>query len=477
MTDYVSVMGLEVHAQLLTNSKIFCSCSATSGLDTNTNTCPVCMGMPGVLPVLNRKVVDLGIKLGLALNCTIENRNVFARKNYFYPDLPKGYQITQYENPLCSNGHLDIEVNGVKKRIGIRRIHMEEDAGKSIHDEKEPLSYIDFNRACVPLLEIVTEPDISTTQEAVAYLKELRQILMYLGICDGSMEEGSLRCDANISVMKKGAGLLGTRTELKNMNSFKNVQKALDYEIERQIRLIESGREVEQETLLWNTSLGKTFSMRSKEESHDYRYFPEPDLIPVIVEDAWVERIKNTIPELPAAKRQRFMELYGLPAYDADQLTQTLGLADYFEQCVDILNSPKEISNWIMTEVMRVLNERGIDIKDLLVTPSMLTGLVDLLKKGTVSGLMAKEIFTKMAETGRRAPDIIKELGLEQVSDEDALKGLIKEIIEANPKESSQYRAGKTQLLGFFVGEVMKASKGKANPKVAGNIVKELLAP
>ncbi|MGO9147665.1 MAG: Asp-tRNA(Asn)/Glu-tRNA(Gln) amidotransferase subunit GatB [Desulfomonilia bacterium] len=477
MSDYVSVMGLEVHAQLLTNSKIFCSCSAASGLDANTNTCPVCMGMPGVLPVLNRKVVDLGIKLGLALNCTIENRNVFARKNYFYPDLPKGYQITQYENPLCSNGHLDIEVNGVKKRIGIRRIHMEEDAGKSIHDEKEPLSYIDFNRACVPLLEIVTEPDISTTQEAVAYLKELRQILMYLGICDGSMEEGSLRCDANISVMKKDASLLGTRTELKNMNSFKNVQRALDYEIERQIRLIESGRVVEQETLLWNTSLGKTFPMRSKEESHDYRYFPEPDLIPVIVNDEWVERMKDTIPELPAARRQRFMELYGLPAYDADQLTQTLDLADYYEQCVDILNSPKEISNWIMTEVMRVLNEKGIDIEDLLVTPSMLTGLVDLLKKGTVSGLMAKDIFTTMAETGRKAPDIIKELGLEQVSDEDALKGLIKEIIEANPKESSQYRAGKTQLLGFFLGEVMKASKGKANPKVAGNIVKELLEP
>ena len=477
MSDYVSVMGLEVHAQLLTDSKIFCPCSAAFGLDANTNTCPVCMGMPGVLPVLNRKVVDSGIKLGLALNCTIENRNVFARKNYFYPDLPKGYQITQYENPLCSNGHLDIEVNGSKKRIGIRRIHMEEDAGKSIHDEKEPLSYIDFNRACVPLLEIVTEPDISTAQEAVAYLKELRQILMYLKICDGNMEEGSLRCDANISVMKKGAGILGTRTELKNMNSFKNVQRALDYEIERQIRLLESGREVEQETLLWNTSLGKTFSMRSKEESHDYRYFPEPDLIPIIVGDEWVERMKDTLPELPAARRQRFMELYGLPAYDADQLTQTLDLADYFEQCVHLLDSPKEISNWIMTEVMRVLNEKAIDIKDLLVTPSMLIGLVDLLKKGTVSGLMAKEIFTEMADTGKSAADIIKERGLEQVSDEGALKDLIKKIIEANPKESSQYRAGKTQLLGFFVGEVMKASKGKANPKVAGNIVKELLEP
>jgi aspartyl-tRNA(Asn)/glutamyl-tRNA(Gln) amidotransferase subunit B len=476
MKAFVAVIGLEVHAQLCTNSKIFCPCSAASGHSPNANTCPVCMGMPGVLPVLNRKVVDFGIKLGLALGCTIETHNVFARKNYFYPDLPKGYQITQYANPLCSNGHLDIEADGLKKRIGITRIHMEEDAGKSIHDETKPVSYIDFNRAGVPLLEIVTEPDISTTQEAVAYLRELRQILMYLEICDGSMEEGSLRCDANVSVMREDSDRLGTRTELKNMNSFRNVQRALEYEIDRQIQRIESGLDVLQETLLWDISLGKTQPMRSKEDSHDYRYFPDPDLIPVIIDDAWIKRIAGTLPELPAAKRLRFVELYGIRAYDAEQLTQTSPLADYFEQCVYLLNSPKEISNWIMSEVMRVLNEKGIEIKDLMVTPAMLTGLVDLMKNGTVSGLMAKEILTKMADTGRGALEIIKELGLEQVSDEDSLKRIIREIFEAHPKEVTQYRAGKHQLLGFFVGEVMKKSKGKANPKVAGDLVKELLS-
>ncbi|HVN72740.1 MAG TPA: Asp-tRNA(Asn)/Glu-tRNA(Gln) amidotransferase subunit GatB [Desulfomonilia bacterium] len=475
MRDYETVIGLEVHAQLLTNAKIFCSCSAAFGLNPNTNTCPVCLGMPGVLPVLNGKIVDFGIRLGLALGCTIEKRNVFARKNYFYPDLPKGYQITQYENPLCTDGRLDIEVNGATKRIGIRRIHMEEDAGKSVHDESEPYSSIDFNRAGVPLLEIVTEPDLSSTQEAVSYLRELRRILMYLDICDGSMEEGSLRCDANLSVKEKGSGRLGTRTELKNMNSFKNVQKALEYEVERQTRLIESGSAVEQETLLWNALLGKTQSMRSKEESHDYRYFPDPDLIPVIVDDAWVERIADTLPELPAAKRRRFIEQYGLPAYDADQLTQTRALADYFEQCVSLYGTPKEVSNWIMTEVIRVLNEKNRDITELPVTPPMLVELLGLLKKGTVSGLMAKEVFTEMADTGRNAPAIIKSSGLEQVSDEDALAVLIKDVMAAHPKETAQYRAGKTQLLGFFVGEVMKASKGKANPKVAGNMIKEML--
>jgi aspartyl-tRNA(Asn)/glutamyl-tRNA(Gln) amidotransferase subunit B len=476
VNEFVAVIGLEVHAQLLTESKIFCPCSAATGSSPNENTCPVCMGMPGVLPVLNSKVVDFGIKLGCALDCTIEKNNVFARKNYFYPDLPKGYQITQYANPLCSNGHLDIEADGLKKRIRIRRVHMEEDAGKSMHDETRPVSYIDFNRAGVPLLEIVTEPDISTTQEAVAYLRELRQILMYLEICDGSMEEGSLRCDANVSVMRKDSGRLGTRTELKNMNSFRNVQRALEYEIARQIEHIESGREVVQETLLWNISLGKTQPMRSKEESHDYRYFPDPDLIPVIIDDAWITRIAETLPELPTAKRLRFVQQYGIPAYDAEQLCQSTAVADYFEQCVSLLDSPKEMSNWIMSEVMRVINEKGIEINDLMVTPAMLTELVELMKKGTVSGLAAKEILTKMADTGRGAPEIIKDLGLEQVNDEDSLKIIIREIIEAHPGEVAQYRAGKHQLLGFFVGEVMKKSKGKANPKVAGDLVKGLLS-
>jgi len=475
LSDVVAVIGLEVHAQLLTESKIFCSCPTSPGEGPNSSTCPVCLGMPGVLPVLNRRVLEFGIRLGLALGCRIENHNVFSRKNYFYPDLPKGYQITQYENPLCSRGHLDVSVDGNIRRIGIKRIHMEEDAGKSMHDETMPRSYMDFNRAGVPLLEIVTEPDIKDTAEAVAYLRELRQILMYLGICDGNMEEGSLRCDANVSVMKKGATRLGTRTELKNMNSFRNVQRALDYEIERQTRLIESGSAVIQETLLWNAARGVTQPMRSKEESHDYRYFPDPDLVPVVVDDSLVREISSGLPELPSARRRRFIEQYGIPAYDADQLTQNRALADYFEECVRMLSLPKDVGNWIMSEVIRVLNEKSIPVKDLMVSPPMLAELVGLLKKGAVSNLAAKEIFSKMADSGRTAAHVMKELGLEQVSDADALKGIIGRVLEENPKEVAQYRSGKIQLMGFFVGEVMKKSKGKANPKVAQEVIKELL--
>jgi aspartyl-tRNA(Asn)/glutamyl-tRNA(Gln) amidotransferase subunit B len=434
------------------------------------------MGMPGVLPVLNRKVLDLGIRLGLALGCTIETRNIFARKNYFYPDLPKGYQITQYENPLCSSGHLDITVRGELKRVGIRRIHMEEDAGKSMHDEEKPYSSIDFNRAGVPLLEIVTEPDMSTTDEAVAFLRELRLVLMYLGVCDGSMEEGSLRCDANVSIMRKGSTCLGTRTELKNMNSFRNVQRALDYEIERQRALMESGQDVLQETLLWNTALGKTISMRSKEESNDYRYFPDPDLLPVAVDEEMINAISQELPELPAAKRRRFVEFYGLPEYDAEQLCASLSLAGYFEECVRLHGPAKEMSNWIMTEVIRVLNEKNLDIADFKVHPQMLAELVGMQRKGDVSGLAAKEIFSKMAETGESAQALMKQLGLEQVSDEGSLMKLVLDVIEANPKEASQYRSGKQALLGFFVGEVMKRSKGKANPKVTLDIVREMLS-
>jgi aspartyl-tRNA(Asn)/glutamyl-tRNA(Gln) amidotransferase subunit B len=474
---FEAVIGLEVHAQLLTVSKIFCGCSTSFGLAPNTNTCPICLGLPGVLPVLNRKAVDFGIRLGLALGCVIQERNVFARKNYFYPDLPKGYQITQYDNPLCAGGHLDIEVKGVMKRIGIRRIHMEEDAGKNIHDDSRPRSYIDFNRAGVPLLEIVTEPDITTSEEAVTYLKELRLVLMYLGVSDGNMEEGSFRCDANVSVRTRGSGSMGTRTELKNMNSFRNVQRALDYEIHRQVSCMEAGMHIAQETLLWDASSGRTRAMRSKEESHDYRYFPDPDLVPVVIDDAWVDGIGRAMPELPAARRRRFVDQYGLPAYDAGQLTQTLALADYFEQCVSLAGSPKDISNWIMTELMRVMNEQDAGIEGLLITPAMLTGLIDLVKAGSVSGLQAKEVLSRMASTGRDAREIIRELGLEQVSDEHELKVLIRKIIESNQKQAAQYRAGKTQLLGFFVGEVMKESGGKANPKVAGDLIRELLNP
>jgi aspartyl-tRNA(Asn)/glutamyl-tRNA(Gln) amidotransferase subunit B len=475
LREYDIVIGLEVHAQQLTNTKIFCSCSTKAGLPPNTSTCPVCMGMPGILPVLNKKVVEYGIKLGLATHCSIACRNIFARKNYFYPDLPKGYQITQYESPLCEHGFLEIEVGGMTKKIGITRIHMEEDAGKNIHDENEPLSYVDFNRAGVPLLEIVSEPDMNSTAEAVAYLKELRQILMYLDICDGNMEEGSFRCDANVSVMPRGSVQFGIRTELKNMNSFKNVQKALEYEIKRHIGIVKTGGKVEQDTMLWNAAENKTYSMRSKEESHDYRYFPEPDLLPLEVDDAWIEEIRSRLPELPSAKRRRFKSQYGLPEYDADVLTQSKPLAEYFERCAHLLDSPKEISNWIMTEVLRVLNEKGIDIAALMVTPEMLTDMLSLIKKGTLSIGMAKDIFSEMALAGKTAAEIVKAKGLEQVSNEDDLKEMVQDIVKNNPAEVKKYREGKTQLLGFFVGQLMKATKGTANPKIANKIFKEML--
>ena len=477
MSGYEAVIGLEVHAQLLTGSKIFCGCTTAFGLSPNTNTCPVCLGLPGTLPVLNREAVEFGIRLGLALNCTIESRNVFARKNYFYPDLPKGYQITQFESPLCTRGHLDIESGGAPKRIGIRRIHMEEDAGKNIHDESRGRSYIDFNRAGVPLLEIVSEPDMSTSGEAVAYLRELRLILVHLGISDGNMEQGSFRCDANISVRPAGAAGFGTRTELKNMNSFRNVQRALDHEIQRQSAIIDSGSSVVQETLSWNAILGATRPMRSKEESHDYRYFPDPDLVPVVIDEAWTATVRKNLPELPSARRRRFMDLYGLPTYDAEQLTQEPALADYYEQCVSLLDAPKDISNWVMSELTRVMHETGVDVRGLKITPAMLTDLISLVKAGTVSGLAAKEVITEMAATGRNASSIVEELGMAQVSDETELKALILGIIEANPGQVAKYREGKTQLLGFFVGEAMKASKGRANPKVAGTIIRELLNP
>lgn len=433
------------------------------------------MGMPGILPVLNKKVVDYGIKLGLATHCSIAHRNVFARKNYFYPDLPKGYQITQYENPLCENGFIDIEIDGTVKKIGITRIHMEEDAGKNIHDEKKPLSYVDFNRAGVPLLEIVSEPDMNSTAEAVAYLKELRQILMYLDICDGNMEEGSFRCDANVSVMPKGSKQFGIRTELKNMNSFKNVQKALEYEIERHIGIVKSGGRVEQDTMLWNAAENRTYSMRSKEESHDYRYFPEPDLLPLEVDDAWIEEIRSLLPELPSARRRRFHQQYGIPEYDAEVLTQSKPLADYFEKCTHLLDSPKEISNWIMTEVLRMLNEKGIDITKLNVTPEMLTDMLSLIKEGTISITMAKDIFSEMALTGGTAAEIVEAKGLRQVSNEDELKTMVQDILRNNPTEVTKYREGKTQLLGFFVGQLMKATRGTANPKIANKLIKEIL--
>jgi len=473
--EYDVIIGLEVHAQLLTETKIFCSCPTTFGDEPNTNTCPVCIGMPGILPVLNKKIVDFGIKLGIATHCKIAKTNIFARKNYFYPDLPKGYQITQYESPLCEHGFLDIDTNGGGKRIGITRIHMEEDAGKLIHDLKGHRSFIDFNRAGVPLLEIVSEPDMRSTDEADAYLRELRQLLVYLEICDGNMEQGSFRCDANISVRPKGSAFFGVRTELKNMNSFRNVHRALSYEIKRHIDVLESGREVTQQTMLWDEAANATRSMRTKEESHDYRYFPEPDLVPVMVDNAWIGKIRKTLPEMPRERRKRFEDVYGLPGYDADILTQSRDVADYFENCVSLLDSPKEISNWIMTEVLRVLKEGAADIKALKVTPKMLTSMIRLIDDGAISGKMAKDVFNEMAKTGKSPGEIVKDSGLKQISDEEHLKSLAKAILEDHKKEVESYKKGKTQLIGFFVGQLMKATKGKANPELTNKIIKEIL--
>ena len=475
MKGYDVVIGLEVHAQLLTNSKMFCSCRAVTGLPPNTNTCPVCMGMPGTLPVLNRNVVEFGLRLGLATNCSIQKKSAFARKNYFYPDLPKGYQITQHRFPLGENGYLDLEAKGEAKRVRILRIHMEEDAGKTIHEEKGTRSFVDFNRSGIPLLEIVTMPDITGTEEAVTYLRELRQILMYLGICDGNMEEGSFRCDANVSVKPAGSRVYGVRTEIKNMNSFRNIQKALDFEIDRHIGILESGGAVEQETRLWNAAKGRTESMRSKEESHDYRYFPDPDLVPVEVDDVWISHVRDTLPELPSRVRQRLVERYGLPAYDAGVLTQTRELAEYFEECAKILDAPKEISNWIMTEVLRVLSEQGISIADFGVSPAGLAELIGLVRQGLISGSMAKEVFSEMVSSGRSAAGIVKEKGISQLSDEQELRDIARGIIEGNPNEAEKYRAGRTGLLGFFVGKLMAETEGKANPRLASRILKELL--
>jgi aspartyl-tRNA(Asn)/glutamyl-tRNA(Gln) amidotransferase subunit B len=473
--EYDLVIGLEVHAQLLTDSKAFCSCSTKTGLPPNRNTCPVCMGMPGTLPVLNRRMVDFGIRLGLATHCTVAGRSIFARKNYFYPDLPKGYQITQHLTPLCADGYLDCDVRGETRRVRILRIHLEEDAGKTVHGEDRPLSFVDYNRSGVPLLEIVTMPDITSPDMAVAYLRELRQILMYLGICDGNMEEGSFRCDANISVKPAGEAAFGVRTEIKNMNSFRYIQKALEYEGERQTEVLGSGGAVVQETRLWNASQNRTIPMRSKEESHDYRYFPEPDLVPVIVDEAWVNAVRDDTPELPAQVRTRFQERYGLPLSDTFVLTSTKPLAQYYEQCAALLDAPKDIANWIMTEVLRVLNEGSIPITAFPVSPRMLTGLVSLVRQGVLSGTMAKDVFNEMVSSGETAEVIVARKGTVQLSDEDVLRDLASSIIQAHPDEAGKYRAGKTGLLGFFVGKVMAGTQGKANPKLASSIVKELL--
>ncbi|MGC9975098.1 MAG: Asp-tRNA(Asn)/Glu-tRNA(Gln) amidotransferase subunit GatB [Syntrophales bacterium] len=473
---YEPVIGLEVHAQLLTESKIFCTCSTVFGAEPNTHTCPICMGMPGVLPVLNRQVVKYAMKMALATTCRINKSCTFARKNYFYPDLPKGYQISQYAQPLAEHGYVNIEVDGGKKRIGITRIHMEEDAGKMIHDEHLPSSYVDLNRTGVPLIEIVSEPDMRSAEEASAYLRRLHEILVYLEICDGNMEEGSFRCDANVSIRSKGETTFGTRTELKNMNSFRNVQRALEYEIKRQQYILESGQAVIQETRLWDDAQGVTLSMRGKEEAHDYRYFPDPDLVPIATDQAWIEEVRSSLPELPLEKRERFIRDYQLPAYDAGVLTASRVLADYFEEVARLSGKPKAASNWVMGDILRFLNEERKDIKDCPILAGSLAEMIRLIEDGTISGKMAKDIVEEMYKTGKPPKAIIEEKGMVQITDEIALVKTIAEVLGENKAQVEQYRGGKEKLFGYFVGQVMKATGGKANPQLINQLLKKMLA-
>lgn len=474
--EYEPVIGLEIHAQLTTESKVFCGCSTKFGGSPNTHTCPVCLGMPGVLPVLNRTVVEYTIRMALATHCSIAPYSQFARKNYFYPDLPKGYQISQYELPLARNGWVEIETSEGVKHIRIHRIHMEEDAGKLVHDEYQPVSYVDYNRTGVPLIEIVSEPDLKSSEEAAAYLRTLREILRYLEICDGNMEEGSLRCDANISLRPVGTDTLGTKAELKNMNSFKNVQKALDFEIRRQKALLERGESIVQETRLWDANRNVTLSMRGKEEAHDYRYFPDPDLVPISISSEWVEEVRANLPELPDAKRERFLTQYGLPAYDAQVLTASKPLANYFESVVGEFAQPKVVSNWMMSELLRELNRNDRDISECPVTPENLVQLLTLLDSGVISGKIAKTVFEEMFATGRSAKQIVEEKGLVQVRDESAIEAAIDQVLAENPNEVEQFRGGKEKVFGFFVGQVMRKTKGKANPQLVNEILRKKLA-
>jgi len=473
--QYETVIGIEIHAQLLTDSKMFCGCSTKFGSEPNTQTCPICIGMPGVLPVINKKAIEYVIKTGLAVHCRIASYSRFARKNYFYPDLPKGYQISQYELPICEHGYVEIADNGSTKKIMLTRIHLEEDAGKNIHEGAGNYSFVDLNRAGTPLMEIVTEPDIRSPKEAVAFVKKIRTILRYIGVCDGNMEQGSLRCDANVSVRPYGQEEFGVKAEIKNMNSFKFIEKALDYEIKRQIKAIKDGEKIIQETRLWNSEKGITESMRSKEEAHDYRYFPEPDLVPIEVEMPWIEQIKSQIVELPDSRRQRFISQYGLPEYDADLLTSEKSLAEWFEQAVKLGGDPKTVSNWMMGELMSLLNEKNKQIEECGLKPEQLVGLLELIDKGIISGKIAKTVFEEMYKTGKNPDTIVKEKGLVQISDEADIEKAVNEILEKNPEEVERFKAGDEKLMGFFVGQIMKVTKGKANPQIVNELLKKKL--
>ena len=475
---YEAVIGLEVHVQLLTESKIFCGCSTRFGQPPNSQTCPVCLGMPGVLPVLNRKAVEYAIRTALAVHGTIAPRCRFARKNYFYPDLPKDYQISQYELPLSTGGFLETSDHGTVKRVRIRRIHLEEDAGKLLHagamDQAE-YSLVDFNRCGVPLIEMVTEPDLRTPEAAAEFLKLFRATLQYLGVSQGNMEEGNLRCDANVSVRPTGASEFGVKTEVKNMNSFKNVQRALEYEIQRQITLLKSGQPIVQETHLWDAEKEVTLPMRGKEEAHDYRYFPEPDLVPLEVSPAWVEEIAGSLPELPTDRRRRFVQAYGLPEYDAAVLTASKALADYFEECIQLHRDTKLVSNWIMSELLGYLNRDGKEITESPVTPAQVAALLKLIQEGVISGKIAKTVFEEMYQTRKNPETIVQEKGLVQISDREELNRIVDQVLDQNPGPVSDFKGGKEKALTTLVGAVMRATKGKANPQLINDLLREKL--
>ena len=473
---YEVVVGVEVHAQLRTCSKMFCGCGTTFGAVPNTLVCPVCLGLPGSLPVVNRAAVEMAIRTGLALNCTIQTASRFARKNYFYPDLPKGYQISQYEAPICANGWLDIQVGTAAKRVRIRRAHLEEDAGKNVHETGTVSSRIDLNRAGTPLLEIVTEPDLRSPDEVVAYLKALRDLLVYLDVCDGNMEEGSFRCEPNLSLRPVGQETYGTKVELKNINSFKFAKDAMEYEIKRQAKVLDEGGTIQQETRLWDLERGQTAVMRSKEEAHDYRYFPDPDLLPLTIDPAWIEALRATLPELPEAKQARFVSDYGLPEYDAQVLTGSRALADYFETCVKFFPQPKTVSNFVMGELLRELNQSGLSADCSPVGPERLAALLQLVEQGTISLKVARDIFPDLYRSESSPEQLVQEKGLTQVSDEGALGRMIDEVLAKNPTQVEQYKNGKTQVLGFLVGQVMKVSGGKANPAKVNELLREKLA-